>query len=215
MSNLTLALGRPTLADRLFSRSLALDAVLVLAGAAFVAVLAQVTIPLEPVPITGQTLAVLLVGVTLGATRGGLALLVYAVLGLIGLPVYAPQDNGTHLTGLAALASPSYGFVIGFIFAAILTGWLAQKQWDRKAVRALLAFFAGSVVPFAFGLPWLAAWLGNAGYANDLQSVLTAGFYPFIIGGVVKAVVGAAIIYLAWVAVRSSDRRKAAKPLGE
>jgi biotin transport system substrate-specific component len=211
LSNLTIALGRPTLADRIFSRSLALDFVLVAAGAALTAVAAQVTVPLQPVPITGQTLAVLLVGVTLGATRGGLSLLLYAVLGLVGLPVFAPQDDGSHLTGFAALSSPSFGYIIGFIFAAILTGWLAQREWDRKLFRNLLAFLAGSVVPFAFGLPWLAVALGNLGYPNDLNSVLVAGFYPFIIGGIIKAVLGAAIIALAWVAVRSSDRRKAGK----
>lgn len=210
MSNLTLALGRPTLADRIFSRSLALDVVLVAAGAALTAVAAQISIPLQPVPITGQTLAVLLVGVTLGATRGGLALLLYAILGLVGLPVFAPQDDGSHLTGFAALSAPSFGYVIGFVFAAILTGWLAQREWDRKLIRNLLAFLAGSVVPFAFGLPWLAVWLGNAGYPNDAQSVLVAGFYPFIVGGLIKAALGAGIISLAWVAIRSSDRRKAA-----
>lgn len=211
MSNLTLALGRPTLADRLFSRSIALDVVLVAAGAALTAIAAQISIPLQPVPITGQTLAVLLVGVTLGATRGGLSLLLYAVLGLVGLPVFAPQDDGSHLTGTAALTSPSFGYIIGFVFAAILTGWLAQREWDRKLFRNLLAFLAGSIVPFAFGLPWLAVALGNLGYPNDLNSVLQAGLYPFIIGGIIKAVIGTGIISLAWAAVRGSDRRKAAK----
>lgn len=211
MSNLTLALGRPTLADRIFSRSIALDLVLVAAGAALTAIAAQISVPLQPVPITGQTLAVLIVGVTLGATRGGLSLLLYAVLGLVGLPVFAPQADGGHLTGLAALTSPSFGYIIGFVFAAILTGWLAQREWDRKLARNLLAFFAGSVVPFAFGLPWLAVALGNLGYPNDLNSVLVAGFYPFIIGGVIKAVLGAGIISLAWAGVRASERRKAAK----
>jgi biotin transport system substrate-specific component len=205
MSSLTLALGRPTIVDRIFRRSIAVDAVLVVAGAALTAAAAQVAIPLEPVPITGQTLAVLLVGVSLGATRGALALALYAVLGLAGLPVFSPQDDGSHLTGAAALASASFGYIIGFIFAAAFTGWLAQRQWDRKFLRALVAFFAGSVVPFAFGLIWLAAWLGNVGAPNDLNSVLQAGFYPFILGGILKAALGAGIISLAWFAVMRRD----------
>jgi biotin transport system substrate-specific component len=208
VSNLTLAIGRPTIADRIITRTLARDAILVVAGAALTAVAAQVSIPLQPVPITGQTLAVLLVGVALGATRGALSLALYAVLGLVGLPVFAPQPDGGHLTGASALNSASFGYVIGFIFAAALTGWLAQREWDRKFLRALIAFFAGSVVPFAFGLVWLAAWLGNAGYANDLNSVLQAGLYPFIVGGIVKAVIGAGIISLAWGLVRRSEARK-------
>jgi biotin transport system substrate-specific component len=213
MSTLTLAVGRPTIVDRVFTRNLAVDSVLVIAGAALTAVAAQISIPLQPVPITGQTLAVLLVGVTLGATRGALSLVLYAVLGLAGLPVFAPNDDGSHLTGSAALNSASFGYVIGFIFAAALTGWLAQRQWDRKFLRALGAFFAGSVVPFVFGLVWLAAWLGNAGYPNDLNSVLVSGFYPFIIGGVIKAALGAGIISLAWFGARKADERKQSREI--
>jgi biotin transport system substrate-specific component len=206
LSNLTLSIGRPTLADRIFNHSLALDIVLVAAGAALTAIAAQISIPLQPVPITGQTLAVLLVGVTLGATRGGLALLLYAILGIVGLPVFSD-----HTSGWGVIAGPTGGYIIGFIFAAILTGWLAQREWDRKLLRNLLAFLAGSVIPFAFGLPWLAVALGQLGYPNDLNSVLVAGFYPFIVGGLIKAVVGAGIISLAWAGVRAAEARKAAK----
>ena len=203
MSNLTLALGRPTIADRVFSRSLATDLVLVAAGAALTAVAAQVAIPLWPVPITGQTLAVLLVGVSLGAVRGGLALALYAVLGIVGLPVFSEQSSGWHV-----IAGPTGGYIIGFIFAAALTGWLAEMRWDRKLLRAFAAFLAGSVIPFAFGLPWLAVSLGNLGIPNDLGSVLSAGLYPFLIGGVIKAALGAGIITLAWFGVARSDKRK-------
>jgi biotin transport system substrate-specific component len=186
------------LADRVFGRTLALDAVLVVAGAALVTILAQVSIPLQPVPITGQTLAVLLVGSTLGWARGGLALVLYAVLGLVGLPVYAPQDDGSHLTGLEAFVSPSFGYIVGFIISAALVGWLAERQWDRKVLKALVTFAAGSLVVFAVGLPWLAVVLGRLGAPNDLQSVLVAGFYPFIIGGIIKAVIAAGLLPLAW-----------------
>lgn len=206
MSTITLAVGRPTLADRVFSRSLVTDIVLVVAGAALTALAAQVAVPLWPVPITGQTLAVLLVGVSLGATRGAISLALYAVLGIVGLPVFSEQSSGWGV-----IAGPTGGYIIGFIFAAALTGWLAQREWDRKLLRAFLAFLAGSVVPFAFGLPWLAAALGSLGYPNDLNSVLQAGLYPFIIGGIFKAALGAGIITAAWAAVRASDRRAAAK----
>ena len=204
MSNLTLAIGRPTIADRVFSRSLVLDIVLVVAGAALTAGAAQLAVPLWPVPVTGQTLAVLLVGVTLGAVRAGLALALYAVVGILGLPVFSEASSGWNV-----IAGPTGGYIIGFVFAAILTGWLAQREWDRKLPKALLAFLVGSVVPFAFGLPWLAASLGYLGYPNDLNSVLQAGLYPFIIGGIVKAVIGAGIISLAWALVRRSEARKA------
>lgn len=205
MSNLTLAIGRPTIADRVLPRSIALDIVLVVAGVALTAVAAQVSVPLWPVPITGQTLAVLLVGVTLGAVRAGLSLALYAVVGVLGLPVFSQASSGWSV-----LAGPTGGYIIGFVFAAVLTGWLAQLEWDRKLPKALVAFFAGSIVPFAFGLPWLAVSLGKLGYPNDLNSVLTAGFYPFIVGGIIKAVIGAGLISLAWFLVRRSEARTAA-----
>ena len=204
MSNLTLALGRPTLADRIVSRTRVMDVVLIVAGAALTAVSAQIAVPLWPVPITGQTLAVLLVGVTLGAVRGGLSMVLYAILGIVGLPVFSESSSGWGV-----IAGPSGGYIIGFIFAAILTGWLAQREWDRKLLRAFVAFLAGSVVTFAFGLPWLATYLGAVGVPNDLNSVLTAGLYPFILGGIVKSILGAGIITLAWVAVGRRDKKNA------
>ena len=202
MSSLTLAVGRPTLADRIISRRLATDLVLVAAGAGLTAVAAQIAVPLWPVPITGQTLAVLLVGVTLGAVRGAVSLSLYAVLGIVGLPVFSDASSGWSV-----VAGPTGGYIIGFIFAAGFAGWLAQREWDRKPVWAFLAFLAGSVIPFAFGLPWLAAALGTYGLPNDLGSVLASGLYPFIIGGVIKAGLGAGIITLAWYGVKRSEKR--------
>ncbi|MFT4030774.1 MAG: biotin transporter BioY [Protaetiibacter sp.] len=184
---------RLVLADRVLPRSLATDVALVAGGALFTALLAQVTIPLWPVPITGQTLAVLLVGATLGAVRGGSALLLYAVLGLVGLPFYAPQDDGSHLTGLAALAAPSFGYIVGFIPAAALVGWLSERTWDRKFLKALATFAGGSLLVFAFGLPWLAVVTGA-----NLQETLEWGLYPFIVGGIIKAVIAAILLPAAW-----------------
>ena len=204
MSSLTLAAGRPTLADRVVARGLATDIALIAAGAALTAVAAQIAVPLWPVPVTGQTLAVLLVGVFLGATRAALSLSLYAVLGIVGLPVFSEGSSGWTV-----IAGPTGGYIIGFIFAAAFTGWLAQRQWDRTPLWALVAFLLGSVIPFAFGLPWLAASLGALGFDNDLNSVLEAGLYPFILGGVVKAVLGAGIISLAWWGIRRRDARRA------
>jgi biotin transport system substrate-specific component len=188
MSTITLAIGRPTLADKVFARGLLMDIVLVVAGAALTAVAAQIAVPLWPVPITGQTLAVLLVGSTLGALRGSASMVLYAVLGIVGLPVFSDASSGFGI-----IAGPTGGYIIGFIFAAAFTGWLAQRSWDRKILRAIAAFLGGTVVTFAFGLPWLAAALGL-----NLEQTLAAGLYPFIVGGIVKAVLAAGLITLAW-----------------
>ncbi len=193
MTSLVPAAPRIVLADRLVSRTLTTDVVLVAAGAALTAILAQVSIPMFPVPITGQTLAVLLVGATLGAVRGASSLALYAVLGLVGLPVYAPQADGSHLTGFLALAAPSFGYIVGFVFAAAIVGWLSERTWDRKFFKALATFVGGSVVVFAFGLPWLAFVLGA-----NLAQTLEWGLYPFIIGGLIKAAIAAALLPAAW-----------------
>ncbi|MCU1505240.1 MAG: biotin transport system substrate-specific component [Microbacteriaceae bacterium] len=198
MSTLSLAIGRPTIADRVFARGIAMDAVLVLAGAALTAIAAQVSVPLWPVPITGQTLAVLLVGSSLGALRGTLSMVLYAVLGTIGLPIFS---DGSH--GFGVIAGPTGGYIIGFIFAAALTGWLAQRAWDHRILGAILSFVAGSLVTFAIGLPWLAFTLGL-----NLEQTLAGGLYPFILGGVIKALLAAGIIRLAWHSINSSDARR-------
>jgi len=202
-------LVRPTLVDRVVTRTWLSDIALVAAGTALVAVLAQVAIPLWPVPITGQTLAVLLVGAGLGAARGAASLSLYAVLGLAGLPIFAPQDDGSHLTGFAALNSGSFGFIIGFIASAAIVGWAAQRTWDRGWYKPIITFIGGSLVVFAFGLPWLAFSLSALsseqmveffGTADLLQATLIAGFYPFIIGGLIKAVIAAALLPALWAA---------------
>jgi biotin transport system substrate-specific component len=196
MTTLTLATGRPTLADRIFSRSLATDSVLIAAGAGLTAIAAQVVVPLYPVPITGQTAAVLIVGATLGATRGALSMVLYAALGLF-LPVYS---EGAH--GITVILGPTGGYILGFIAAAAITGYLSQRQWDHRLLGGIAAFLVGTVVTFAVGLPWLAVSLGL-----DLEQTLQGGLYPFVIGGIVKAVFAAAVIRLVWFGLnRSSDR---------
>jgi biotin transport system substrate-specific component len=198
MSTLTIAYGRPTLADRIFSRGLVTDIILVAAGTALTSVLAQIAIPLWPVPITGQTFAVLFVGATLGATRAVLSMALYLAIGLLGLPVFAPQANGSHITGLAALLGPTGGYLVGFILAAAFVGWLAQREWDRKWLRTLLAFLSGTVVIYAIGLPWLYIALTNLHVPNALQATLTGGLYPFLVGDTLKAIFAAVLLPIVW-----------------
>ena len=198
MSTLTIAYGRPTLADRIFSRGLVTDIILVAAGTALTSVLAQIAIPLWPVPITGQTFAVLFVGATLGATRAVLSMALYLAIGLLGLPVFAPQANGSHITGLAALLGPTGGYLVGFILAAAFVGWLAQREWDRKWLRTLLAFLVGTVVIYAIGLPWLYIALTNLHVPNALQATLTGGLYPFLVGDTLKAIFAAVLLPIVW-----------------
>lgn len=186
------------------ARAFALDAGLVLSGAMFVAILAQASIPLWPVPITGQTLGVIVVGAALGARRGAAALTAYMLIGLAGLPVFADFTGS-----IAAVAKPSFGFVIGFVFSAFVAGWFAQRAWDRRPALAFLGFAAASVVPFLFGIPYM-AFILNIVMGLDLSfwALLEAGLFPFIVGGVVKAALAAAIIPGAWALVRKADASK-------
>lgn len=209
MTTLTLAVGRPTLADRVFARTLALDIVLIAAGAALTAVAAQVVIPMWPVPITMQTLSVLLVGTVLGPLRGALSMGLYLALGVLGLPVFAAGASGS----LFDLTSG--GFIIGFIAASALVGWLAQREWDRRIVGTVVSFAAGSVVIYAFGLPWLFVSLGNLGpvvwhdylgFDSVFAATVGAGLVPFLFGDLLKALVAGALLPLAWRGVNRVQR---------
>lgn len=201
MTTVTLAFGRQTLADRIFSRRLATDIVLIASGAALTAIAAQIVVPLWPVPMTLQTFAVLLVGTTLGPLRGVLSMGLYLAVGVLGLPVFAEAKSGS----LFSLTSG--GFIVGFILAAALVGWLAQREWDRKVVGTLVSFLAGTVVIYAVGLPWLYVSLSNLGlgvwhdylgFDSVLSATIGAGIVPFLIGDLLKAALAAALLPLAW-----------------
>lgn len=193
MSDLILAPTRSVLADRLGARSVAANITMVVAGAALTASAAQLFIPMWPVPITGQTFAVLLVGTTLGALRGALSMVLYIALGAFGLPVFAEDSAGFEV-----IAGPTGGYLIGFVLAAALTGWLAQRSWDRKVVGAGVAFLAGTVVIYAVGLPWLSVALGQLGYPNNLGATLQAGLIPFIAGDIVKTIAAGVLLPITW-----------------
>lgn len=190
--------GVGVLADRLVPRSSALTNVaLVVTGAAVVGLLAQAEWRIGPVPITGQTLGVMLVGGALGMRRGAAALVAYMVAGLAGAPVFAGGAGGP-----AYVLAPSFGFVIGFIGAAAVAGWAAERAWDRKILLGMAGFCLATVVPFLVGVPYMAAILGM----TDLQAILAAGVTPFIVPGLIKAGIAAAIFPLAWKLVRALDR---------
>jgi len=194
---------RPVLADRVLPRNLATDAVLVIAGVALVTLFSYLQVPLWPVPITGQTLAVLLVGSTLGAARGGISMVLYGLVGSLGLPVFAPDADGSLSSGWHVVAGPTGGYIVGFVLSAVLVGLLAERTWDRKVLKAIVTFVAGSVVVFAVGLPWLAVVLHL-----NLEQTLQGGLYPFLIGGAIKAAIAAGLLPLAWLgADRIAARR--------
>jgi len=174
------------------ARRVGLEALLVVGGSLFTALMAQIAIPLPftPVPITGQTLAVLLVGAVLGARRGALSMLAYLAEGLVGLPVFA---GGT--AGVGRLLGPTGGYLVGFIGAAYVTGWLAERGWDRRPMTAVLAMLAGNGVLYLFGLPWLARFVGPT-------HVLSMGLFPFIPGDFLKVFLASVLLPGAWKLVR-------------
>jgi biotin transport system substrate-specific component len=169
---------------------LATDVLLVLAGTGFVALAAQVSfdIPGTPVPITGQTFAVVLVGASLGALLGLASLGLYLFVGALGAPIYA---DGGH--GWDVLTGPTGGYIVGFVLAAVLTGGLAQRRWDRRFASAVAAMLTGNVLIYAIGLPWLAADQG-LGFEDTLE----AGLYPFVVGDLLKLYLAGALLPGAW-----------------
>jgi biotin transport system substrate-specific component len=184
---------RPTIVDRIVPKSLAADIALIAAGAGLTSIAAQLAIPASPVPFTFQTLMVLLVGVTLGSTRGALSLSLYALLGIVGLPVFAPKADGSHAVGLDAVVGASFGFVIGFIAAAAVIGFLAERQWSSNVFKMFVSYVVSSLVIYAFGIPVLA----SVAFNGDLAAAATV-MAPFLIWDAVKAVIAAGVLPLAW-----------------
>jgi biotin transport system substrate-specific component len=174
------------------------DAALVVAGAALTALLAQVAVhvPGSPVPVTGQTLAVGLVGATLGARRGAASLLLYVLAGLV-LPIYADGSSGWD-----TVWSASGGYLVGFVIAAAVIGRLAELGGDRRVATAALAFVVGQLIVFVPGV------IGLKLAANqDWGWTIHNGFSIFIVGGLIKAAVGAAVMPSAWGLVRRFERK--------
>lgn len=170
------------LANRLVAGRLARDAALVASGVLLLALCAQVILrlPFTPVPITGQTFAVLVVGASLGWKRGISSVLAYIGLGAAGIPVFA------DVTTAAA-----DGYLIGFALAALVVGWLAERGWDRRPGSSIVAMLAGEVAIYLVGLPWLAHFVG-------WSNVLAFGLIPFIPGDALKLAAAALALPAAW-----------------
>ena len=166
------------------------DVLLMLAGTGLIAAAAQISVklPFTPVPITGQTFAVCLVGASLGAIRGATSLTLYFLIGVLGAPVYAHHDHGWDV-----ITSASGGYIVGFVLAAALTGFLAERRWDRRLSSSIGLMLTGNVVIYLVGLPWLAVVLNT-----NLEKTLEYGLYPFIPGDTFKLYLAAAALPGAW-----------------
>ena len=180
-----------TLRLAFFPRSrLLTDVLLVVGGAGFVALAAQIEIHLgfTPVPITLQTFAVLLVGAGLGAALGAASLALYLLVGVMGAPVYAGGEGGWEW-----IQGATGGYLIGFLVAAAVTGLLAEKRWDRRVSTAVTAMLTGNVVVYLFGLPWLAR-VADYGWQQAFEN----GLYPFVVGDLLKLYLAGALLPGAW-----------------
>lgn len=164
--------------------------VLIITGALLIYLTALISIPVpgSPVPITGQTFGVLLVGGALGFRRGLAAAFLYVLLGAIGLPVFAEGKDGIQV-----VFGATGGYLIGFILAGSIVGRLAELGWDRNLLGAFGAMLIGNALIYALGLPWLAFRLG----LSPVQT-LEAGFWPYLIGDALKLVLAAVLFPAAW-----------------
>ncbi len=171
----------------------AVNTIILMAGFAILTALAaqiRFHIPGTPVPVTGQTFAVLLAGAALGSRAGAGSQLIYWVMGAIGLPVFA-QANG----GWEAATGATFGYLFGFIVAAWLVGVLAERGRDRSVRSAIPAFLAGNLVIYAFGVPWL---MYSVPSISTIGAALTAGFMPFIAFDAMKIVMAGFALPAAW-----------------
>lgn len=186
----TAVAAQPRVLADLVPRVRARDAALILAAAALTALCAQISfyLPGNPVPVTGQTFAVLLSGAALGANRGAAAMLLYVLMGTVGLPVFADGNHGVDI-----VTGASGGYLIGFLVAGWVVGKLAEARYDRRVVTALPLFLVGSAIIYGIGVPWLAI-----SADQSLGWAISNGFVDFIPGDLVKAVAAAGLLPLAW-----------------
>jgi biotin transporter BioY len=164
------------------------DFTLIIGGSLFIAASARLKIflPFSPVPITGQTFAVLMTGALYGPWRGSLSVLLYLIMGMSGLSIFALGG------GFLILLGPTGGYLVGFIAAAYVTGSLAQRGWDRRIETTILAMALGNITLYSFGLLWLCCLMGLN------RTVLTIGLYPFLMGDMLKIVLAALLLPSGW-----------------
>lgn len=191
----TTAVPRPAVLADLLPGTRLRDVLLVLGGTLFLAVAGQLSIPLwfTPVPLSLATFAVLLEGAALGPVRAGLSTSLYLVLGMAGAPIFASQTSGWSFA--------SFGYIVGFVPAAVVVGALARCRADRTVVTTATTAALGSLIIYAIGLPWLMAYLDV-----DLATGLELGVYPFLAGDAIKALAAAALLPTAWAFVDRQSR---------
>jgi biotin transport system substrate-specific component len=186
MSSIALAPSRRVLADLLPGGAVR-DVALVAGSAAFVGLSAQLVVPLPftPVPWSGQTFAVLLAVAALGPARGALGMLLYAVAGVAGVPWFAQHQSGW--------AMPSFGYVLGFVLAAVVVGGLARRGADQTVAWTAGLMVLGNLTIYAVGVPWLMASVGTT-----LGHALVLGVVPFLVGDAIKILLAALVLPGAW-----------------
>jgi biotin transport system substrate-specific component len=182
-------LMNPTSTPQDARRDLLRAALLVLAGTIFIALSARIQVPMWPVPMTMQTFAVLLVGITFGARLAGITLLTYIAQGALGLPVFASG------VGMAALMGPTAGYILGFGVAAVATGYLADRGGATGYLRSFATALLGGAIIYALGAVWLAQFIG-------VERAITLGVVPFVPGDVVKCALVALVLPSAWKFIR-------------
>lgn len=164
--------------------------VLALVGSLAIWITAKIQIPFYPVPVTMQTLVVLIIGMAYGPKLGTATLLIYFAQGALGLPVFAgTPEKGI---GIAYMFGPTGGYLFGFIPAVILVGYLAKRGWDRSSVKTFIAMVLGNIVIYSFGLLWLGTVLGWD------KPILEWGLTPFLLGDVLKISIATLVLPGIW-----------------
>jgi len=161
--------------------------VLALAGSALIALCAKISVPLFPVPITLQTFAVFLIGLTYGWRLGGITIALYLVEGALGLPVFAGEK-----AGMIVFMGPTAGYLLGFFLAATACGWFAERGFDRCYSKLFAALLVGNILLYAPGLLWLGSFIGWD------KPVLESGLYPFILGDLLKIAMAVLLLPTTW-----------------
>jgi len=173
---------------------LAKDIVLVLSFTTLTGICAKLKIEIGPIPITMQTFAVLLSGAILGSIRGATSQFVYLIFGLAGIPWFSRED------GLSYLFSPTFGYLLGFIFASFFVGFLCERGFDRKIEKSILAMVIGNIVLYLPGLVWLARFV-------SFERVLAVGFYPFILGDLLKIFLASSLLPFCWKVLKVKNKK--------
>ena len=168
------------------------DVILILSFSVVTAVCAKLKVEVGAVPITMQTFAVLLAGALLGSKRGALSQLTYLLMGLTGIPWFARGG------GISYILSPTFGYLLGFVLAALSVGWLCERGFDRQVKTAIVAMFMGNVLLYIPGLLWLAKFVG-------LGKVLSVGLYPFLFGDLLKILLAGLALPIGWKFIKRSE----------